>query len=134
MSLGWLPCLLFLLAASRQDARGRTVSRLLLLVWTLVGLGGAVLGAWAWSFAGVGLGFAILWLAGVPSGDRLGGAVAGGFLGLPVGYAAALALLGAWLGWRRWGSERSPADFAFYPFLLAGTATVILSLTIYATL
>lgn len=127
MSLGWLPCLLFLLAATRQDVRDRGVSRLTLLVWAAVALAGAVSGAWSVSLAGGAMAYLILWVAGAPSGDKLGSVLVGAYLGLAVGYALVVALGLAFAWWRGWGSRRSPADFAFYPFLLAGTSVIMLA-------
>lgn len=132
--LAAIPCLAFLVQASLQDVRYHAVSRLTLLSWTVVGLAGSLAGAWSWSFLGAGLGFLLVTVAGAPSGDRFGAMVVGGYLGPSVGFAVALAVVLAFLRWRCWGTERSPADFAFFPFLLAGAIGVILSATIYATL
>jgi hypothetical protein len=123
--LGFIPCVLFLLYATAQDIRHHHVERYVFVLWVTVAVIGGLVGAWPLSMIGAVVGYVLLSLAGVLSGDKLGGALVGALIGPIVAFAVALALVLAWLTWRRWGPWRSPADFAFYPFLSAGTAGII---------
>jgi hypothetical protein len=123
--LGFIPCILFLLYATAQDIRSHTVERYVFVLWGAVAVIGWMLGAWTLSPTGAVVGFVLLGLAGVLSGDKWGGALVGLLIGPIVAVAVSMALLAAWLTWRRWGVWRSPADFAFYPFLSIGVALII---------
>jgi len=125
MSLALVPCILFLFYATAQDIRSHTVERYVFIVWGIVAVAGWLAGAWPLSPTGAVLGFVLLGLAGVLSGDKWGGALVGLLMGPVVAVAVIVALLAAWLTWRRWGQWRSPADFAFYPFLSIGVALTI---------
>jgi uncharacterized membrane protein len=87
---------------------------------------GYMVGFWPLYLGGAFLGFGLIWIAGAPTGDRLGGA----FIGLVLGdglvvlvVMAALAVCFIW--WVQWGSRRSPADFAFFPFLSIGVGGTV---------
>jgi hypothetical protein len=116
---------MFLFYATMQDIQFHAVERYVFIVWGMVAIFGWMLGGWPISPTGAVLGFVLLSLAGVLSGDRWGGALVGLLMGPMVAVAVIIALVTAWLTWRRWGQWRSPADFAFYPFLSIGVALTI---------
>lgn len=123
MSLGLAPLSLFLLYACREDVERLSVRPLTLAVWAVVAGLGWWLGAWpvyGWSALGC---FAVLWVAGVGVGDRLGGVLIGGLLGPSAFLAISLALVGAFAVC--WQYRRSPHALPLYPFLSLGVAGII---------
>lgn len=126
MSLGVIPLALFLAHATFQDVRCRAVYGVVFVFWSLVMVAGWALEVWELSGEGALLGFGLTWLAGLARGDRYGSAMVGALIGLDL---AALSLLiafaVAFIWWRSYGDERSPADFAFFPFLSAGVGAMV---------
>lgn len=123
MSLGVLSLACFLAVATWQDVRFHYVERWVFLAF---GLQMLVL-AWPPSIAGALLGYGLLWCSGAPSGDRLGAMLAGLVLGpVTVAVAVIIGLTVCAIWWSRDSLQRSPADFAFFPFLSIGVGGTVL--------
>ena len=123
LSLSAIPAILFLLDASREDARWLSIQRRTVLVWGAVALAGWWWGVWPLAWWAALAGWGTLWLAGVGHGDRMGGLIVGALIGWSAlfGIVAALVACGDYC----LRTHRSPAGVAFYPFLLGGTAVII---------
>lgn len=126
MSLGLIPLAAFLAVATWQDLSEHVVERWTYFFAALMLVAGFMVGFWPLHVGGAILGYGLIWIAGAPSGDRLGA----GFIGCVMGdglvvivVMAALSLAFIW--WVQWGSRRSPADFAFFPFLSIGVGGTV---------
>lgn len=127
MSLALIPLAAFLAVATWQDVTEHVVERWTFVFAGLMLVAGFMAGFWPLHVGGALLGCALIWIAGAPTGDRLGAAVIGLVLGdglVVLVVMAALACCFIW--WVQWGSRRSPADFAFFPFLSIGVGGTVL--------
>jgi Flp pilus assembly protein protease CpaA len=119
--------LTFLLLGTVHDLLTRTIPNWLTLAGAGVGIGGALLGWWDWSYEWMVLIPVPLWIADVGRGDVKASVVLGGMCGAwaaPVIMLAFGLMIPCWMVYKCGGPY--PGDWPFFP-LLSGSTCVMLA-------